>query len=68
MDIKKIMNENQRSKPDLIVTTEKDAVKLSAFNEIIEDIWVLEMEIEPKEPWNDFLEKFIESKFFHSLS
>ena len=66
-DIKKISNEKKRSNPDLIVTTEKDAVKLRAFTEIIEDIWVLEMEIEAKGPWNDFLEKFIKSKFVQVL-
>ena len=61
------MNEKQISDPDLIVTTEKDAVKLRAFTEIIENIWVLEMKIEANEPWNDFLEKFMESKFVKHL-
>ena len=67
LDIKKILNESQRSEPDLIVTTEKDAVKLRRFTEIIKDIWVLEMEIEVEGPWNDFLKKFIESKFVQHL-
>ena len=60
-DIKRIINEQQKFSPDLIITTEKDAVKLREFDEIHEHVWVLEMEIETEKPWNDFFVNFLES-------
>jgi len=62
-DIKRIINEQQKYSPDFIITTEKDAVKLREFNDIHENVWVLEMEIETEKPWNDFFENFLESNF-----
>ena len=62
-DVKKIWSEQQKYNPDLIITTEKDAVKLRKFPEIHEHVWVLEMEIETEKPWNDFFEDFLESNF-----
>tara|TARA_Y100001970_G_C14254079_1_gene873870 strand:- start:11 stop:1066 length:1056 start_codon:yes stop_codon:yes gene_type:complete len=62
-DITKIMNENQKSQPDFMITTEKDAVKLKKFTKIIEDIWVLEMKIEAEKSWNDFFNYFLNSNF-----
>ena len=60
-DIKRNINEQQKYSPDLIITTEKDAVKLREYNEIHESVWVLEMEIETEKPWNDFFKNFLES-------
>jgi len=62
-DISKIKYENKISNPDLIITTEKDAVKLRAFTEILKDIWVLEMKIEAEKSWNDFFDDFLNSSF-----
>ena len=62
-DIKRILYEQQKYIPDLIITTEKDSVKLKEFNEIHEHVWVLEMEIETEKPWNVFFENFLESNF-----
>ena len=57
------MNENQKSQPDFMITTEKDAVKLKKFTKIIEDIWVLEMKIEADKSWNDFFDDFLNLHF-----
>ena len=62
-DIKRIISEQQKFSPDLIITTEKDAVKLRDFNEIHENIWVLEMGIKTEKPWNEFFENFLELNF-----
>ena len=65
-DIKKIRTKQQKFNPDLIITTEKDAVKLRSFTEILKDFWVLEMVIEAEKSWYDFFDHFLNSNFDRS--
>jgi tetraacyldisaccharide 4'-kinase len=62
-DVRKILEQQQILKPDYLLTTEKDAVKLRSFAELAEQIWVLEMEMIPDNLWNDFLAEFLRHKF-----
>jgi len=62
-DVRKILEQQQKLKPDYLLTTEKDAVKLRSFAELAEQIWVLEMEMIPDNLWNDFLAEFLRHKF-----
>ena len=60
-DVHKILKKQDELKPDYIVTTEKDAVKLRQFSELSNSIWILEIEVHPEESWNAFFEKFIDT-------
>ena len=62
-DVLKILNKQQKLKPEYLLTTEKDAVKLRKFTELRDYLWVLEMEMIPDNLWNDFFVKFLRSKF-----
>ena len=62
-DVRKILEKQQKLKPEYLLTTEKDAVKLRNFAELCEQIWVLEMEMIPDNLWNDFLVEFLSLKF-----
>jgi len=62
-DVRKILEKQQKLKPEYLLTTEKDAVKLRNFAELGEQIWVLEMEMIPDNLWNDFLAEFLSLKF-----
>ena len=60
-DVKKILKKKDEKKPDYIITTEKDAVKLRPFNELKNYVWVLEIEVQPDKYWNTFFESFLET-------
>ncbi len=60
-DVKKILKKKDENKPDYIITTEKDAVKLRPFNELKNFVWVLEIEVQPDKYWNTFFESFLET-------
>jgi tetraacyldisaccharide 4'-kinase len=62
-DVQKILDQQQQLKPEYLLTTEKDAVKLRNFTELGEHIWVLEMEMIPDNLWNDFFAEFLRVKF-----
>jgi len=62
-DVQKILEEQQKLKPDYMLTTEKDAVKLRNFAELGEKIWVIEMEMIPDNLWNDFFAEFLRDTF-----
>ena len=62
-DVQKILNKQQELKPEYLLTTEKDAVKLRKFDELGEHLWVLEMEMIPDNLWNDFFVEFLRIKF-----
>ena len=42
------------------VTTEKDAVKLAAFAELAEIVWILEMGVIPEPSWHQFFSGFLQ--------
>ena len=44
-DVNKILKKKDELKPDFILTTEKDAVKLRQFSELCENFWILEIEV-----------------------
>ena len=58
-DVHKILEKQDELKPDFIVTTEKDAVKLKQFSELFNSVWILEIEVHPEESWNVFFESFL---------
>ena len=58
-DVRKILEEQKKLRPDYLLTTEKDAVKLRNFAELDEKIWVIEMEMIPDKLWNDFFSEFL---------
>ena len=60
-DVHNILKKQDELKPDYIVTTEKDAVKLRQFSELSNSIWILEIEVHPEESWNVFFEKFLDT-------
>ena len=60
-DVHKILKKQDELKPDFIVTTEKDAVKLRQFSELSNSVWILEIEVHPEESWNAFFEKFLDT-------
>ena len=60
-DVQKILKKQDELKPDYIVTTEKDAVKLRQFSELSNSIWILEIEVHPEESWNAFFKKFLDT-------
>ena len=62
-DVQKIFDQQQTLKPEYLLTTEKDAVKLKNFTELGDHIWVLEMEMIPDNLWNDFFSEFLHVKF-----
>jgi tetraacyldisaccharide 4'-kinase len=62
-DVQRILDQQQKLKPEYLLTTEKDAVKLRNFSELREHIWVLEMEMIPDNLWNDFFMEFLLVKF-----
>jgi len=62
-DVRKILQQQQILKPEYLLTTEKDAVKLRNFAELEEQIWVLEMEMIADNLWNDFFTEFLRVKF-----
>ena len=65
-DVQKILNKNAEIKPDYIITTEKDAVKLRRFPELKNSVWILEIEVHPEESWYPFFESFLDN--FLSIS
>ena len=60
-DVHRILKKLDELKPDFIVTTEKDAVKLRQFSELLNSVWILEIEVHPEESWNVFFEKFLDT-------
>ena len=50
-DVQKMQNEQDKLKPDYIVTTEKDAVKLRKFPELLEILWILILRVDPEDSW-----------------
>ena len=60
-DVHKILKKQVELKPDFIVTTEKDAVKLRQFSELSNSVWILEIGVHPEESWNAFFEKFLDT-------
>ena len=60
-DVHKILKKQDELKPDYIVTTEKDAVKLRQFSELSNSIWILEIKVHPEESWNAFFDKFLDT-------
>ena len=62
-DVWKILEEQEKLRPDYLLTTEKDAVKLRNFAELDEKIWVIEMEMIPDKLWNDFFSEFLRDTF-----
>ena len=60
-DVQKILNKNAEIKPDYIITTEKDAVKLRRFSELMNSVWILEIEVHPEESWHPFFESYIDN-------
>ena len=60
-DVHKILKKQDVLKPDFIVTTEKDAVKLRQFSELSNSVWILEIGVHPEESWNAFFEKFLDT-------
>ena len=60
-DVHKILKKQDELKPDFIVTTEKDAVKLRQFSELSDSVWILEIGVHPEESWNAFFEKFLDT-------
>jgi tetraacyldisaccharide-1-P 4'-kinase len=41
------------------VTTEKDAVKLRKFPELLEKLWILEIGVHPEDSWNNYFTEFL---------
>ena len=60
-DVHKILKKQDELKPDFIVTTEKDAVKLRQFSELLNSVWILEIGVHPEESWKAFFEKFLDT-------
>jgi len=60
-DVQKILKKKEEIKPDYIITTEKDAVKLRAFSELSDSVWILEIEVHPEESWNTFFQSYLET-------
>ena len=60
-DVQNILNKNAEIKPDYIITTEKDAVKLRRFPELKNSIWILEIEVHPEESWYPFFESYLDN-------
>ena len=60
-DVQKILNKNAEIKPDYIITTEKDAVKLRRFSELKNSVWILEIEVHPEESWHHFFESYLDN-------
>ncbi len=58
-DVRKILKEQQNLNPDYIVTTEKDAVKLRQFHELSDQVWILEMEVQPEDSWQAYFDEFL---------
>jgi len=58
-DVQKILHEHEKMQPDYIVTTEKDAVKLRKFPELLEKLWILEIGVHPEDSWNDYFTQFL---------
>ena len=58
-DVQKMQNEQDKLKPDYIVTTEKDAVKLRKFPELLEKLWILKIGVNPEDSWNSFFAEFL---------
>jgi len=58
-DVQKILHEHEKLQPDYIVTTEKDAVKLRKFPELLEKLWILEIRVHPEDSWNDYFTQFL---------
>ena len=58
-DVQKILHEQEKLQPDYIVTTEKDAVKLRKFPELLEKLWILEIGVHPEDSWNNYFTEFL---------
>ena len=61
IDVHNILKKNDEIKPDYIITTEKDAVKLRQFSELKNSVWILEIEVHPEESWNTYFESFLKN-------
>ena len=62
-DVQKMQNEQDKLKPDYIVTTEKDAVKLRKFPELLEILWILIIRVDPEDSWKSFFAEFLKHQF-----
>ncbi len=60
-DVHKILKKKDEKKPDYIITTEKDAVKLRPFSELKNSVWILEIEVQPEESWDTFFESYLDT-------
>ena len=60
-DVQTILSKSDEIKPDYIITTEKDAVKLRPFSELKNSVWILEIEVHPDDSWNTFFKSFLDS-------
>ena len=58
-----MQNEQDKLKPDYIVTTEKDAVKLRKFPELLEILWILIIGVDPEDSWKSFFAEFLKHQF-----
>jgi len=62
-DVQKMQNEQGKLKPDYFITTEKDAVKLKKFPELMEKIWILVIGVDPEDSWKIFFAEFLKHQF-----
>ena len=61
-EVQELLNTCKRLKPDLCLTTEKDAVKLRSFQSLGKEVWALQMEVVADPEWDSFFMKFLRSK------
>ena len=59
-DVQRLLWLWRKSRAQRWVTTEKDAVKLAAFAELAEIVWILEMEVVPEPSWHQFFSGFLQ--------
>ncbi|MBC8257741.1 MAG: tetraacyldisaccharide 4'-kinase [SAR324 cluster bacterium] len=60
-DVEKILKMQEQLQPDLIITTEKDAVKLRQFPELLQKIWILKIGVHPEDAWYDFFAEHLKN-------
>ncbi len=58
-DVQRLLWLFRKSRAQIWLTTEKDAVKLAAFSELQEQVWAVEMEVRPEPAWQEFLIDFL---------
>ena len=56
-----LLKKHEEIRPDYIITTEKDAVKLRPFSELKDSVWILEIEVSPEESWKKFFDSFLDT-------